>query len=208
MKSSVIAVILCALFVLPAAASVQEPKTGVSFDETMNQSGTDLVLAGVGVRSKMMVKVYAAGLYIDPSAKTELAQYKAEAAKPSDNLYNAIINGAFAKLFVLQFVRDVEGKQVSDAIKEALLKYPTMSEPDVQKDAGTFFAACTTDMKSGQVLKIFIKGDEVTVIPPGGNPTVIKNSKLATAVPAIWIGKNAISDDLKKGLVSRLPQIL
>lgn len=208
MKSSVLTVILCMLFVLPALAAVQEPKTGVSFDETINQSGTDLVLSGVGVRSKMMVKVYAAGLYIESSAKAELAQYKPEAAKPSDNLYNAIINGNFAKLFVLQFVRDVEGKQVSDAMKEALRKYPVMSEPDVQKDAEAFFAACATDMKSGQVLKIFIKGDEVTVIPPGGNPTVIKNKKLAAAVPAIWIGTNAISDDLKKGLVSRLQQIL
>jgi hypothetical protein len=208
MKSSILVVILCAVFGFPAFASVQEPKTKVNFEETLNQSGADLVLLGMGVRTKMMVKVYAAGLYVEPSAKTDLAQFKSEASKPSDNVYNAIINGSFAKLIMLNFVRDASGDQVSDAMKQALLKYPAMSQPDVQKDAQTFFTACTTDIKDGETLKIFIKGDETTVIPPNGNPTVIKNAKLATAVPAIWIGQNAISDDMKKGLVSRLPQFL
>lgn len=208
MKSFVWTVVLSFFLAFAAGASVQEPKTGVNFDETMNQSGADLVLAGVGVRTKMMVKVYAEALYVAPSVKTDLAQYKAEAAKPSENLYNALITGDFAKLFVLHFVRDVDGEKVGDAIKEALAKHPNMSAPDVQKDAQTFFAACTTDMKEGQFLKIFVNGDDITVIPPTGNPTSIKNGKLADAVPAIWLGKTPVSDDLKKALVSRLPQIL
>lgn len=208
MKPSLFAIVLSLLLTFSISASVQEPKTGVSFDETINQSGSDLVLAGVGVRTKMMVKVYAEALYVDPSVKTDLAQYKSEAAKPTENLYNALITGDFAKLFVLHFVRDVSGDKVSDAMKEALMKHPNLSAPDVQKDAQTFFKACTADMKEGQALKIFVKGDEVTVIPPAGNPTVINNGKLADAIPAIWLGKTPISDDLKKGLVSRLPQIL
>jgi hypothetical protein len=193
---------------IPAAASVQEPKTGVSFDETLNQSGTDMILAGTGVRTKMMVKVYALALYLESSAKTALAQFKSEAAKPTDNLYNAVITGDFAKLFVLHFVRDVGGDKVSDAIKDSLAKHPNMSAPDVQNDAQTFFKACAVDVKDGEALKIFVKGDEVTVIPPTGDPTVIKNGKLADMVPAIWLGKNPVSDDLKKALLSRLLQIL
>ena len=206
---SLLWVIICSLaLMIPAAAAVQEPKTGVNFDETVNQSGTDMVLAGTGVRTKMMVKVYALALYLESSGKTALAQFKSEAAKPTDNLYNAVITGNFAKMFVLHFVRDVGGDKVADAFKEALSKHPNMSAPDVQNDAQTFFKACTIDMKNDQVLKIFVKGDEVTVIPPTGNPTVIKNAKLAEMVPAIWLGKNAVSDDLKKALVSRLSQIL
>jgi Chalcone isomerase-like len=208
MRSSILTAVICLVLAFSIGAAVQEPKTGVSFEESVNQSGTDLVLAGVGVRTKMMVKVYAEALYLDPSVKTDLAQFKSEAAKPSENLYNAMIQGDFAKLFVLHFVRDVSGEQVSDAMKKALAKHPNMSAPDIQKDMQTFLTACTTDMKDGQILKILVKGDEVTVIPSTGDPTVIKNGKLADAVPAIWLGKDPISDDLKKGLVSRLSQIL
>ena len=154
------------------------------------------------------MKVYAEALYVDPSVKTALAQFEAEAAKPSENLYNALITGDFAKLFVLHFVRDAGSDKVADSMKDALSKNPNMSAPDVQKDTQAFVTACTVDMKDGQTLKVFVKGDEVTVIPPSGNATVINNGKLADAIPAIWLGKNPISDDLKKALVSRLPQIL
>ena len=53
MKSSTFAVVLSLLLAFSIGAAVQEPKTGVSFDEKINQSGSDLVLAGVGVRTKM-----------------------------------------------------------------------------------------------------------------------------------------------------------
>jgi hypothetical protein len=186
----------------------KEPKTGVGFSETMNYEGTDLVLAGAGLRSKMMFKVYAGALYIDSAAKSALASLKSKANKPDQSVYDAISDGNFAKLFSLHFVRDVDSGKIVEAYKESLEKNIDMKAADVQKDAEAFLTASKVDMKEGQEMKVFIKGDEVTVTTPSGTAQPIKNAKLAAAVARIWLGKEPISEDLKKGMVSRLPQIL
>jgi Chalcone isomerase-like len=186
----------------------KEPKTGVGFSETINHEGADLFLAGAGVRSKMMIKVYAGALYIDTAAKSALEQVKSKAGKPDQSVYDAIADGNFAKMFLLHFVRDVDSGKIIEAFKESLEKNVDMKVPDVQKDAEAFLTASKVDMKEGQEMKVFIKGDEITVITPAGSSQPIKNSKLAGAVARIWLGKEPISEDLKKGMVSRLPQIL
>jgi Chalcone isomerase-like len=209
MKSiSIFALILCLTAPFLLYAEFKEPKTGVGFSETMNQEGTDLMLAGAGVRSKMMVKVYAGALYLDSAAKSALEPMKHKASKPDQSLYDAISDSNFGKLFLLHFVRDVESDKITEAFRESLEKNIDMKSPDTQKDAEAFLTASKVDMKEGQEMKIYIKGDEVTVTTPSGSAQAIKNARLAGAVARIWLGKNPISEDLKKGMVSRLPQIL
>lgn len=186
----------------------KEPKSGVGFSETMNHEGADLMLAGAGLRSKMMFKVYAGALYLDSSAKSALATMKAKASKPDQSVYDAISDGSFAKLFLLHFVRDVDSGKIIEAFQESLEKNIDMKSSDAQKDAEAFLTASKVDMKEGQEMKVFIKGDEITVTTPTGSAQPIKNAKLAGAVSRIWLGKNPISEDLKKGMVSRLPEIL
>jgi chalcone isomerase-like protein len=201
-RIATIGLILCLTMPFLLYGDFKEPKTGVGFSETMNHEGTDLILAGAGLRSKMMFKVYAGALYLDSAAKSALAPMKAKASNPDQALYDAISDGSFAKLFLLHFVRDVESGKIVEAFKESLEK-----NIDI-KEAEAFLAASKVDMKEGQEMKVFIKGDEVTVTTPSGSAQPIKNAKLAGAVARIWLGKNPISDDLKKGMVSRLPQIL
>jgi chalcone isomerase-like protein len=201
-RIATIGLILCLTTPFLLYGDFKEPKTGVGFSETMNHEGTDLMLAGAGLRSKMMFKVYAGALYLDSAAKSALAPMKAKASNPDQALYDAISDGSFAKLFLLHFVRDVESGKIVEAFKESLEK-----NIDI-KEAEAFLAASKVDMKEGQEMKVFIKGDEVTVTTPSGSAQPIKNAKLAGAVARIWLGKNPISDDLKKGMVSRLPQIL
>jgi hypothetical protein len=57
-------------------------------------------------------------------------------------------------------------------------------------------------------MKILLKGDEVLVTTPAGPWPAIKNKKLVTAVARIWLGTKPISEDLKKGMLNRLPEIL
>src|SRR5262245_4244873 len=106
-------IILAVLFPILGYSDVKEPKTGVSFPETINQDGTQLSLAGTGVRSKMMVKVYAGGLYLGDEAKTALAGFKGEAAKPTQAVFDAISDANFPRMFVLHFVRDVDSGKIT-----------------------------------------------------------------------------------------------
>jgi hypothetical protein len=63
-------------------------------------------------------------------------------------------------------------------------------------------------MKEGQQMQILLKGDEIIVTTPSGTSPAIKNKKLIPAVARIWLGTKPISEDLKKGMLSRLPEIL
>lgn len=204
----IVSLLLCILLPFVVFAEVKEPKTGVGFSETINQAGTELILAGVGVRTKMIVKVYAGALYVDTAAKSALAQFKSKAAKPDQSVYDAIADGNFAKMFLLHFARDVDSGKITEAFREGLAKNVDLKAADIQKDAEAFLSASKVDMKEGQEMKVFIKADEIIVITPTGASQPIKNSKLAGAVARIWLGKDPISEDLKKGMVGRLPQIL
>ena len=44
--------------------------SGVKFDETAKVAGKELVLNGVGMRTKFIIKVYAAGLYLTEKKHT------------------------------------------------------------------------------------------------------------------------------------------
>jgi hypothetical protein len=203
-RIATLALILCLTAPFLLYAEFKEPKTGVGFSETMNHEGTDLMLAGAGLRSKMMFKVYAGALYLDSTAKSALAPMKAKASKPDQSVFDAISDGNFEKLFLLHFVRDVDSGKIIEAFQESLEKNIDVKSPEAQ----AFLTASKVDMKEGQEMKVYIKGDEVTVTTPSGSAQPIKNAKLAGAVARIWLGKNPISEDLKKGMVSRLPQIL
>lgn len=202
--------VLTVLILFTAAlsfAEVREPKTGVSFQETKDAGGKALALSGVGLRSKMMFKVYAGALYLDPSVKSDLASFKGQAANPTQALYDAICKGAFTKMFVLHFVRDVDHGKISESFEEGLEKSIKTDGPDAA-DVKAFLQAAGADMKEGQEISVLINGDEITVTTPAGTSKAIKNANLANAIAAIWLGKDPISDDLKKGMVSRLSSIL
>jgi hypothetical protein len=62
------AVLACAFLQTATAAEV----SGVKFDETAKVAGKELKLNGLGIRTKFIVKVYAAGLYL-PEKKNTVA---------------------------------------------------------------------------------------------------------------------------------------
>lgn len=201
MRSALFAFLIIAMAFPLSSGTVQEPKTKVGFEDKLNFEGSDLELAGVGLRTKMMFKVYAAGLYLDPAAKKDLSKYKGQATQA---LYDDIINGGFSKLFVLHFVRDVESEKIVEAFEEGLEKSIDVKTSDVQKDVQAFLNASRVEMKEGRELKVFVSGEEVFVTSFSGKSEVIKNGKLAKAVTSIWLGEKPITEELKKGLVNRL----
>src|SRR5579884_3375051 len=76
---------------------------GVTLPDSVQAGGKTLVLNGVGLRTKFMVKVYVAGLYLEQ--------------KSSDP--NAILVSPGPKRLVMHFVRDVSRNQMADAFKES-----------------------------------------------------------------------------------------
>jgi hypothetical protein len=203
MKVLVIWIVLIAY--LPLYAEIKEPKTGIIFQETLSQEGKDLKLAGTGVRTRFVVKVYAAGLYIDDTVLRDVSGF--DPARPSQQMFDAISNSEGTRAFVLKFARDVDAGSIVNAFEEGLKKSIDLKSPDISVDAQKFLSASKVDMKEGQELAIHLNGEEIQVVSPSAKGELVKNKKLSAAIAGIWLGKNPISDDLKKGLVNRLLKI-
>src|SRR5471032_2319578 len=70
MKSLLAAALVASSFSLPAFAATEV--AGIKFDDSVSVAGKDLKLNGAGLRTKMIFKVYALGLYL-PEKKTAVA---------------------------------------------------------------------------------------------------------------------------------------
>ena len=101
-----------ALFAL-ASTSHAGTLANVTLPDTIQVGSTTLVLNGMGLRTKYMVKVYVAGLYL--------------AQKSSDPA--AILKPDVTKRIVMHFVRDVSKNQLTDGFTESFENNTTASSP-------------------------------------------------------------------------------
>jgi hypothetical protein len=189
----------------------KEPATGEVFPLTVTPPGgaTPLALTGGGVRTKMVFKVYAFGLYVDPAeAAKSLAAW---AGKPADTLrqdkafYTALIEVPGDKLAAMKFVRDLEGAQIGDALDSAVGRALPSSDP-----ARTAFRALWKDpIKKGDESWIVIRaGGEVAVVRGGKVIGAVDSKPLGKALLLAWFGPEPVSESIRAGAVERIPQLL
>lgn len=158
---------------------------GVTLPDSVQAGGSTLVLNGLGVRKKFVVKVYVAGLYLEQ--------------KSSDP--GGILKTDARKRIVMHFVRDVSKGQIADAFSESFRN----NSPDASK---TMQAEITQLLGALENLK---NGDEMvfTYIPGTGTTLAINGQeKLTIAAPAfspllfaVWLGPKPPNADLKKGML-------
>lgn len=207
---------------LPATAQVTEPKTGRTFPESIGYPGREgavLRCAGVGVRTKAVFKVYAAALYLDEAgARGELAGRAAQASgepKSPDSLCASIIasdrsaggnreESTLAKAIVMKFVRGVGKDKVRETYLEMLERTlgPLAASP-VRENAEAFLAMFTEDVADGDEIELYGCGARVGVLVKGVEKGALSDGALAEAIWSIWLGEKPVSDDLRRGLISR-----
>src|SRR5664279_3168836 len=95
---AVVMFVVVSMFELHAATLA-----GVTLPDTQQVGSTKLVLNGLGIRTKEIVKVYIAGLYLEQ--------------KSSDA--NAIIKADAPKRIVMKFVHAASKNQMADAFNES-----------------------------------------------------------------------------------------
>jgi hypothetical protein len=160
---------------------------GVTLPDTVQVGNTPLVLNGLGIRKKFVVKVYVAGLYIEK--------------KTSDP--DAILKTDGPKRIVLSFVRGVTKSQIADAFDESF----TSNSPDARKSL-----KAEIDQLLG-VLEPLKEGDQMAfTYAPGKGTTLAINDKekvtittpaFATVLFSVWLGPKPPNADLKKGLLGQ-----
>jgi hypothetical protein len=187
-------VLLLAGTAAPAQEQVGTPGSSIAFPTPIESSiggrMLKLNLTGTGLRKKVFFKVYAAASYLEDGV----------AARSGEELYGKDC----AKQLHLVLERDVSGSDFADALRSAIrANHP---EPRFEKELTTL---CDAMRKHA-----INQGDHVwlTHVPQTGLhcnlvgklDIQVSNVAFAQALWEAYVGKNCISDDMRRGLLSRL----
>ena len=199
------------------AQSIKEPSSGVKFDVSKSFLGRPATCIGVGIRKAfVVVKVYAAGLYIDDATGKPSFQKLLEGAggnidslRNSPQLYNWIVQQDFGKSMEWVFTRDLEKGKMKSTIKESLEReLGDLSAPDLKDHADKFLEAVDVPLKKWQRMVIMQRsGFELLAQLDGKTIVQVRNKKIAQAIWRIYLGKNPVQKDLKKNLVANIENL-
>jgi hypothetical protein len=159
---------------------------GVSLPDATTVGGKALVLNGIGLRTKLIVKVYVAGLYLEQRSSDAGAIVRAEATKQ----------------IVLQFVRDVTRDQMVDAFTESFANNvpnaPSL-KGDIDRMLGAFEPLETRD----QMIFTYVPGTGTSLAIRGQSKVTIPGAAFGQAMFACFLGPKPPTSDLKNKLLGR-----
>ncbi|MDQ2987969.1 MAG: chalcone isomerase family protein [Pseudomonadota bacterium] len=164
--------------------------SGVKFDETATVAGKELVLNGVGMRTKFIIKLYAAGLYLPEKKHTVPDVLKLEGPRR----------------LTLVMMRDISSEDLGEAFMNGLNNNIDNNEKtkyvgQISK-FGEMFGAIP-GVKKGDVLQL-------NWIPGSGTQTELNGKKIGdvasdqgfyNAVLRIWLGDKPADSSLKPALL-------
>jgi len=188
MHTLAVGTLLTMTMALPAAAAVDV--SGYKFEDTNKVAGKELTLNGAGMRTKFVIKVYAAGLYLPEKSKA-LAE---------------ILKQDGPRRITLQMARDVSSEDFGKAFMDGLNDNVDKAEKQkIVAQIGKFgeMFAGVDGLKKGDVLHI-------DWIPGSGTVCELNGKKLIENVPdinfynallRIWLGDKPVDRSLKPALL-------
>jgi chalcone isomerase-like protein len=187
--------LLFSLFAIAlTGASGAAELAGVKIDDKVKSSasGPELVLNGMGLRTRYKFKVYVAALYL-PEKKPSAAE---------------VIALKGPKRIQLWLMRDVEADQMSTALIEGL--NANLSSAELEKSKAQIQQLNATlvalrELKEGDVMTFDLLPGAGTRISVNGKllGTPIAGDDFHVALLKIWLGDNPVQADLKKGLLGQ-----
>ena len=160
---------------------------GVTLADTAQVGGTKLVLNGVGLRKKFVVKVYVAGLYLEQKSSAADAIVKAEAPRR----------------VVMQFVRGVSKSQLADAFNESFDNNTPDARKTMKADIDRLRDALEPVQEGDQMVFSFIPGTGTTFAINGKEKLTIAAPAFAPVLFSVWLGPKPPTAELKKGMLGQ-----
>jgi hypothetical protein len=170
---------------LIASVCVAGEAAGVRMPDTTTVEGKTLKLNGIGLRKKMLFKVYVAGLYVEAPSKDPAT----------------VISADSVKCIRLHILRGLSGSQIGEAISDGFhrnskAQMGALSER-LLKLNGMFPAVVEGD----QIVLTYVPGKGTMVSAKGQDKGSIEGKDFADALFAVWLGANPVQDDLKAALL-------
>jgi hypothetical protein len=158
---------------------------GVTMPSTAEVGGKRLVLNGVGLRAESIVRVYAAGLYLE--------------TKSTDA--DAIIKSQAPKRIVIRFIRSVSKDQLADAFTEGFAKNSRESLNGVQPDIDRLLGSLEPVKAHDEMTFTFVPGVGTTVATNGHDKLTVSSDAFAGSLFSIWLGPHPPTAEVKKGML-------
>jgi hypothetical protein len=188
LKSMALAAFLATGFSLPAFAATEV--AGVKFDDTVTVAGKELKLNGAGIRTKVIFKVYAVGLYL-AEKKTTVADVLA-------------VPGP--RRVAITMLREVSSEDFGKAFMDGLNANTEKTErtkilPQTMK-FGEVFAQIQTLKKGDQLLLDWTPGEGTQCYLNGKKiGELMPDQAFYNAVLRIWLGDKPADTSLKPALL-------
>ncbi len=160
---------------------------GVTLPDTVQAGGATLVLNGMGLRTKYMVKVYVAGLYVAQKSSDPVAILKADAPRR----------------IVMHFVRDVSKSQLTDGFTESFNNNSPDAAKTLKADVDRFFSALDAAKDGEELVFTYVPGTGTTLSEVGKERLTISGPAFAEMLFSVWLGPKPPNASLKKGLLGQ-----
>ncbi len=178
-------ILLLALPCCLRAQVVEKMLKGVEMPISMELDGKNLELNGMGLRTKVVFKVYIAGLYLEKSSSDGMAIAASEQIKRIE----------------LVFLRSVNGPEVAEAIAKGFAANAGDALPAL-KDRVAKFKTLIPDVKKGDKLVfIYRPGAGLEAQANGKTTGTIEGKDFADALFRVWLGEHPADKALKTGLL-------
>jgi hypothetical protein len=180
---TVLPALLALLLAIPAGAGTL---AGVTLPDKAEAHGKSLVLNGMGLRKKFVIKVYVGGLY--------LGQKEKSAAK--------VLGSDSPRRMVMSFIYDVSKDQMCDAWQEGLEANTPNASAEVQKNFKTLCSWMDGVGKGQQLALTYVPGEGTHVEVGGKAKGTLPGKPTSDAILSTWIGPDpAPGEDFKKAVL-------
>ena len=177
------AAVLSLLLAAPAGAGTL---AGITLPDKAEVKGQTLVLNGMGLRKKFVIKVYVGGLYLPQKEKS--------AAK--------VLGADAPRRMVMHFIYDVSKEQMCEAWEEGLEQNTPNASAEVKKAFTTLCSWMDGVGKGQRLILTYLPGEGTTVEVGGKAKGTLAGKAVSDAILSTWIGPDpAPGEDFKKAVL-------
>ena len=185
MNKMCVALSLFSMSLVAEAAEV----SGVKVDDKASINGTELLLNGAGMRTRLIIKVYVGALYVPQKATTA----------------QAVLGKDQHRRIALYLQRDIDYEQLVETLRAGLAENNSQADLDAIKpqiDDFTKIFASVGQAKSGQVVTIdYVPGTGTRIALDGAAKGTIAGENFNRALLKVWLGDNPVQESLKKAML-------
>jgi long-chain acyl-CoA synthetase len=175
------------LALLTSGAAMATEVGGVALADKTTVSGQELVLNGAGIRTRVIIKVYVASLYLPQKAGD--------------------LQGVLAKSprrIQLNLLRTLSADQLAEALNDSLVEANTAADvaaTKAQADQLLAIMKAFKEVKEKDVVTLDFVDGATKVSWNGEGKGTIAGTAFNQALTKIWIGDKPVQGDLKKALL-------